>query len=105
ATETGGPIGAGASTNTTGAEGGFSTHICDVEVDRATGRVWVTRYTAFQDGGRAIHPDYVEGQMQGGVARGIGWALSEEYIYDKTGNLDTAGFPAYRTRVTSALPM
>ncbi len=104
ATETGGPIGAGSSTNTAGAEGGFSTHICDVEVDRDTGRVWVTRYTAFQDVGRAIHPDYVEGQMQGGVAQGIGWALSEEYIYDKNGKLDNAGFLDYRMPVTSDLP-
>ena len=104
ATETGGPIGENASTNTMGAEGGFSTHICDVEVDRATGRVWVTRYTAFQDVGRAIHPDYVEGQMQGGVAQGIGWALSEEYIYDKSGKLDNPGFLDYRMPVTSDLP-
>ena len=62
---------------------GLSTHICDVEVDPATGASGSYRYTAFQDVGRAIHPDYVEGQLQGGVAQGIGWALSEEYIYDK----------------------
>ena len=65
----------------------------------------MTRYTAFQDVGRAIHPDYVEGQMQGGVAQGIGWALSEEYIYDKNGKLDNAGFLDYRMPVTSDLPM
>ena len=105
ASATGGPIGAGSSSNTTGAEGGFSTHICDVEADPDTGRVWVTRYTAFQDVGRAIHPSYVEGQIQGGVAQGIGWALSEEYIYDKNGKLDNAGFLDYRMPVTSDLPM
>ena len=105
ASATGGPIGAGSSSNTAGAEGGFSTHICDVEVDPDTGRVWVTRYTAFQDVGRAIHPSYVEGQIQGGVAQGIGWALSEEYIYDKNGKLDNAGFLDYRMPVTSDLPM
>ena len=59
----------------------------------------------FQDVGRAIHPDYVEGQMQGGVAQGIGWALSEEYIYDKNGKLDNPGFLDYRMPVTSDLPM
>ncbi len=105
ASETGGPIGAGVALNTTGSEGGFSTHICDVEVDPDTGRVWVTRYTSFQDVGRAIHPDYVEGQIQGGAAQGIGWALSEEYIYDKNGKLDNAGFLDYRMPVTSDLPM
>jgi CO/xanthine dehydrogenase Mo-binding subunit len=100
----GGPIGAGVQLNTEGAEGGFGTHICDVEVDPDTGRAWVTRYTAFQDVGRAIHPDYCEGQIQGGVAQGIGWALSEEYIYNKDGKLDNAGFLDYRMPVTSDLP-
>ncbi|MBM3489642.1 MAG: xanthine dehydrogenase family protein molybdopterin-binding subunit [Alphaproteobacteria bacterium] len=104
ASETGGPIGAGVQLNTTGAEGGFATHICDVEVDRATGRVWVTRYTAFQDVGRAIHPAYVEGQMQGGVAQGIGWALTEEVVYDKNGHVDNPSFLDYRMPVASDLP-
>jgi CO/xanthine dehydrogenase Mo-binding subunit len=105
ATETGGPIGAGIQLNTTGAEGGFATHICDVEVDRDLGIVRVLRYTSFQDVGRAIHPSYVEGQMQGGVAQGIGWALSEEYIYDRHGKVDNAGFLDYRMPVCSDLPM
>ena len=105
ATETGGPIGAGIQLNTTGAEGGFATHICDVEVDLDLGIVRVVRYTAFQDVGRAIHPSYVEGQMQGGVAQGIGWALSEEYIYDKQGRVDNASFLDYRMPVCSDLPM
>ncbi len=105
ATETGGPIGSGSAQNTTGAEGGFATHICDVEVDRETGRVQVTRYTSFQDVGRAIHPSYVEGQMQGGVAQGIGWALNEEYVYDKNGHVDNPSFLDYRMPVASDLPM
>ena len=84
---------------------GFATHICDVEVDRETGHVKILRYTAIQDVGRAIHPSYVEGQMQGGVTQGIGWALSEEYVYDKQGRLDNAGFLDYRVPVASDLPM
>jgi CO/xanthine dehydrogenase Mo-binding subunit len=105
ASETGGPINAGSSLNTTGAEGGFATHICDVEIDRETGRVLVTRYTAVQDVGRAIHPSYCEGQLQGGAAQGIGWALNEEYVYDKNGKVDNPGFLDYRMPVTSDLPM
>ncbi|MDN3564905.1 xanthine dehydrogenase family protein molybdopterin-binding subunit [Paeniroseomonas aquatica] len=105
ASETGGPIGAGVQLNTTGAEGGFATHICDVEVDAELGIVRVLRYTSFQDVGRAIHPSYVEGQMQGGAAQGIGWALSEEYIYDRNGKVDNAGFLDYRMPVCSDLPM
>jgi len=105
ASETGGPIGAGAQLNTTGAAGGFATQICDVEVDIDLGIARVIRYTAFQDVGRAIHPDYVEGQMQGGVAQGIGWALSEEYVYDRDGHVDNPGFLDYRMPVCSDLPM
>lgn len=105
ATETGGPIGAGKQINATGAQGGFATHICDVEVDVELGIVRVLRYTSFQDVGRAIHPSYVEGQMQGGVAQGIGWALNEEYIYDKEGRVDNPGFLDYRMPVCSDLPM
>ncbi len=105
ATPTGGPIGAGHQVNTVGAEGGFATHICDVEVDVELGIARVIRYTAVQDVGKAIHPAYVEGQLQGGVAQGIGWALNEEYIYDNKGHLDNPGFLDYRIPVCSDLPM
>src|SRR4249920_1455495 len=101
----GGPIGAGVQLNTTGADGGFGTHICDVEVDVDLGIVRVLRYTAVQDVGRAIHPAYVEGQLQGGVGQGIGWALNEEYIYNKDGKVDNPGFLDYRMPVCSDLPM
>ncbi|NBT40051.1 MAG: xanthine dehydrogenase family protein molybdopterin-binding subunit [Alphaproteobacteria bacterium] len=105
ATQTGGPIGAGVQLNTTGAEGGFATHICDVEVDPELGIVRILRYTSFQDVGRAVHPAYVEGQMQGGAAQGIGWALNEEYVYNKHGQVDNPGFLDYRIPVCSDLPM
>jgi CO/xanthine dehydrogenase Mo-binding subunit len=105
ASATGGPIGGRSSLNTEGAGPGFGTHICDVEVDRETGKVQVIRYTAVQDVGRAIHPSYVEGQLQGGVAQGIGWALHEECIYDANGQLDNPGFLDYRMPVASDLPM
>jgi CO/xanthine dehydrogenase Mo-binding subunit len=102
---TGGPISAEVSINAQGAGPGFATHICDVEVDRETGHVKILRYTAVQDVGRAIHPSYVEGQIQGGVTQGVGWALNEEYIYDKNGCLENAGFLDYRIPVASDMPM
>ena len=77
--KTGGPISARASLNAQGPGPSFAINLCDIEVDRETGRSTVKRYTAIQDAGRAVHPDYVEGQMQGGAAQGIGWALNEEY--------------------------
>jgi CO/xanthine dehydrogenase Mo-binding subunit len=102
---TGGPIGAQASVNAGGMAPGFSTQFCDVEVDPETGKVTILRYVAAQDVGKAIHPSYVEGQIQGGVAQGIGWALNEEYIYDRAGHLDNPGFLDYRVPVTSDVPM
>ena len=105
ASATGGPINALSSLNTEGAGPGFATHICDVEVDPETGKVQILRYTAIQDVGRAIHPSYVEGQIQGGAAQGIGWALNEEFIYDRHGRLDNPTFLDYRMPVASDLPM
>ncbi len=105
AARTGGPIGAEVSVNAQGAGPAFATHVCDVEVDPETGHVTVLRYTAAQDVGRAIHPSYVEGQIQGGVTQGIGWALNEEYIYDKQGRLENPGFLDYRCPVASDMPM
>jgi xanthine dehydrogenase molybdenum-binding subunit len=83
----------------------FGAHIVDVEVDPETGKVQILRYTAFQDVGTAIHPSYVEGQMQGGVAQGVGWALNEEYVYDEAGHLLNASFLDYRMPTALDLPM
>jgi CO/xanthine dehydrogenase Mo-binding subunit len=102
---TGGPITAAASVNAGGVAPGFSTQFCDLEVDPETGKVTILRWVAAQDVGQAIHPSYVEGQIQGGVAQGIGWALNEEYIYDAKGRLDNPGFLDYRVPVASDVPM
>ncbi len=105
APRTGGPISGRASLTARGVGMAFAVHICDVEVDPETGKVDVVRYTAVQDAGRAIHPSYVEGQMQGGVAQGVGWALNEEYIYDAEGRMENPSFLDYRIPVASDLPM
>src|SRR5690606_24145916 len=84
---------------------GFSAQFCDVEVDPETGYVKILRYVAAQDVGRAIHRDYCEGQIHGGVVQGIGWALNEEYIYDRDGRLENPGFFDYRIPVASDVPM
>ncbi len=102
---TGGPISASSAVNPGGQAPGFATQFCDVEVDPETGKVTVLRFVAAQDVGRAIHRSYVEGQIQGGVVQGIGWALNEEYIYDSDGHLENAGFLDYRIPVASDLPM
>jgi len=105
AARTGGPISITATENTRGAGPGFSTQVVDVEVDPETGVVSVIRATTAQDAGRALHPSYVEGQMQGGVAQGIGWALNEEYVHNDDGTLDNPSFLDYRMPVASDLPM
>ena len=102
---TGGPLLGRASLNAQGPGASFSVNWTDVEVDRETGKVDVKAFTAVQDAGRAIHPSYVEGQMQGGAVQGLGWALNEEYIYDDNGVMENAGFLDYRVPVTSDMPM
>src|SRR5207247_754818 len=88
---TGGPIVGRASLNAPMAGPAFGAHICDLEVDMETGRSTVVRYTAIQDAGKAVHPSFVEGQMQGGAAQGIGWALNEEYVFNADGVMENAG--------------
>ncbi len=101
----GGPISAEAVVDPHDYLPGFGVHICDTAVDTETGHVTVKRYTVIQDVGRAIHADYVEGQLQGGAVQGIGWALNEAYVYNRTGKLDNAGFLDYRMPVASDMPM
>ena len=88
-----------------GATNGFGVHVVDLEVDPETGKVTILRYTAAQDVGTAIHPSYVEGQMQGGVAQGIGWALNEEYVFNDRGEMLNASFLDYRMPTSLDVPM
>jgi CO/xanthine dehydrogenase Mo-binding subunit len=82
----------------------FATHVVDVEVDEATGKTDVLRYTCVQDVGTAVHPSYVEGQIQGGAVQGIGWALNEEYVWDN-GVMRNASFLDYRMPTSLDVPM
>ncbi|MCI0840437.1 MAG: xanthine dehydrogenase family protein molybdopterin-binding subunit [Chloroflexi bacterium] len=89
-----------------GAGGGsFAGNIVDVEVDPDTGKTIVTRMTAIQDAGKAIHPSYVEGQMQGGSVQGIGWALNEEYYMREDGSMANSTLLDYRMPTSLDLPM
>ena len=83
----------------------FAATCVDVEVDPDTGKVADPARTVAQDAGKAIHPSYVEGQMQGGTAQGIGWALNEEYFYDDKGILRNTGLLDYRMPTCLDLPM
>jgi xanthine dehydrogenase molybdenum-binding subunit len=102
---TGGPITGRAGVNPSGPGPSIGTHIVDLEVDPDTGKVTILRYTAVQDAGKAIHPSYVEGQIQGGVAQGIGWALNEEYYYNNDGVMVNSSFLDYRMPTSLDLPM
>ena len=102
---TGGPIVGRANIDPKGAASAFALNIVDLEVDPETGKVQILRYTAFQDAGKAIHPSYVEGQMQGGVAQGIGWALNEEYVFNDKAEMVNSSFLDYRMPTSLDLPM
>tara|TARA_Y100001001_G_scaffold161101_1_gene184902 strand:+ start:22 stop:2298 length:2277 start_codon:yes stop_codon:yes gene_type:complete len=103
--ETGGPIVGSANMNPGGSGGSYSANIIDVEVDMETGKIDILRVTAFQDAGTAIHPDYVEGQMQGGTVQGIGWALNEEFFMGSDGAILNTSLLDYRMPTSLDLPM
>ena len=103
--ETGGPISHHRTGHTQSFIPGTAAHLVDVEVDPDTGKVDILRYTIFQDVGKAVHPDYVEGQMQGAAVQGIGMALNEEYFYDAEGRLKNASLLDYRLPTSLDVPM
>jgi CO/xanthine dehydrogenase Mo-binding subunit len=102
---TGGPVTSTASVELSAAGNSFAIGICDLEVDPETGKTDVIRYTAIQDAGKAVHPAYVEGQMQGGAVQGIGWALNEEYFMTEQGVMANSSFLDYRMPTALDLPM
>ena len=103
--DSGGPIVGRANMDPKGPGAAFATNIVDVEVDPETGKVTILRYTALQDAGKAVHPGYVEGQMQGGVVQGIGWALNEEYFMSEDGAMQNSSLLDYRMPTALDLPM
>ena len=102
---TGGSISGRSKVDPSGEGNGYAVHIVDVVVDQDTGKTDVTRFTAVQDAGKAVHPSYVEGQMQGGAVQGIGWALNEEYFYNDSGQMMNPTFLDYRMPTSLDLPM
>ncbi|MFN0170932.1 MAG: xanthine dehydrogenase family protein molybdopterin-binding subunit [Bryobacteraceae bacterium] len=103
--EAGGPVVGNGAVNPKGAGGSFAGVIADVEVDPETGKTQVLRFTSVQDVGKAIHPSYVEGQMQGGSVQGIGWALNEEYFMNDKGVMMNSSLLDYRIPTAYDLPM
>ena len=103
--ETGGPVVGRGTADPNQPGPSIGVHVVDVEVDPETGKIDILRYTATQDAGKAVHPSYVEGQIQGGAVQGIGWALNEEYIYNEKGEMTNASFLDYRIPTCLDLPM
>jgi carbon-monoxide dehydrogenase large subunit len=80
-------------------------HIAEVEIDLATGTTQVVRYTVVDDFGNLMNPLLAEGQVHGGVAQGIGQAITEHVVYDETGQLLTATFMDYGMPRADDMPM
>jgi CO/xanthine dehydrogenase Mo-binding subunit/aerobic-type carbon monoxide dehydrogenase small subunit (CoxS/CutS family) len=103
--ETGGAVMGKGNVDPQGWGGAFGTHIVDVQIDPETGKVDILRYTAVQDVGKAVHPSYVEGQMQGGAVQGVGWGLYEGYQYNTQGDLLNPNFLDYKIPTALDVPM
>ena len=83
----------------------YGCHVCEVEVDPDTGVVAVVRYSAVDDCGRAVNPMIVHGQIQGGIAHGIGQALLEQCCYDpQSGQLLSGSLMDYAIARAADLP-
>ncbi len=82
----------------------YGAHAAVVEVDPGTGQVRVLRYLVAYEVGRAVNPMLVEGQLRGGVAQGIGGALSEEFSYDEAGQPQAITFIEYRIPTAAEVP-
>ena len=82
----------------------FGTHICVVEVDTQSGDVKIIKYVAVDDCGKVINPMIVDGQVQGGIAQGLGQALLEEVVYDEDGQLVTGSLMDYAVARAEDLP-
>ena len=83
---------------------GAAVHLSHVRVDRDTGNVTLLAHVVAQDVGKALNPALVEGQMQGGAAQGIGWALLEEMSYNEDGQLQGGSFAEYALPSTDQVP-
>jgi carbon-monoxide dehydrogenase large subunit len=70
-------------------------HICELEIDRETGKVDITRYSVVDDFGTVLNPLLLHGQVHGGIAQGVGQALMEDIHFDGAGQLVTASFMDY----------
>ena len=103
--QTGGPVTCSVSAASPGSGPIIAGNLVDLEVDPETGKVDILRYTAFMDVGTAVHPAYVEGQIQGGTVQGIGWALNESYFYDEEGVMLNSSFLDYRMPTSLDVPM
>ena len=103
--DTGGPVTCSASDRQGGVGAQLAGNIVDVEIDPETGKVQILRYTTFLDAGKAVHPSYVEGQMQGAALQGIGWALHEEYFFTEDGTMANSSLLDYRMPTSLDMPM
>ena len=103
--DTGGPVVGRGNVNPRGAGGSATATLVDLEIDPETGKAQVLRCTVFQDAGKAVHPSYVEGQMQGGTAQGLGWAINEEYFMNAEGHLLNSSLLDYRMMTSLDVPM
>ncbi|HKW94872.1 MAG TPA: xanthine dehydrogenase family protein molybdopterin-binding subunit [Methylomirabilota bacterium] len=81
----------------------FHAHAVDLSVDRDTGEVTIHKYVVAQDVGFALNPRYIEGQIEGGVAQGLGQALSEEIVY-RDGRVLNANLTDYKMPTTLDVP-
>jgi aerobic carbon-monoxide dehydrogenase large subunit len=82
-----------------------SATIAFVEVDPATGKITILDWSTAEDAGRTLHPDMLVGQVQGGIAQGIGYALGEELLFDASGTMLNPSMVDYQVPTAPEIPL
>lgn len=84
----------------------YTAHNCEIALDPDTGHLEILAYRTVQDVGRAINPRAIEGQIQGGIVQGLGYAIHEEITIDDLGRIEQEGFETYRLPLaTDSVPV
>ena len=82
----------------------FAVHFVDLEIDKETGEIEILKFVAAHDVGKAVNPAIVEAQIEGSVAQGMGFSLTEDMIYDKNGRMLNPNFTDYKVPRAKDMP-
>jgi xanthine dehydrogenase molybdenum-binding subunit len=82
----------------------FAVHFVELEIDKETGEITILKFVAAHDVGKAVNPALVEGQIEGSIAQGLGYSLTEDMIYNEQGKMLNANLTDYKVLRAKDMP-